>query len=94
MPEFLDGVPQSGTSGGGSAATGAEGVFNYATQRTVTGASESAILVADGAILFDSSSNAIAITLPAASVGKVVIPFKDAGCNIKSGINIDNHSKR
>jgi len=50
-------------------------------QRLVNTASPSAILVADGTILFDTALTAIAIALPAASVGKVKIPFKDIGAN-------------
>ena len=50
-------------------------------QRLVTVASPTAILISDGSILFDTNSNPISITLPLASVGKVIIPFKDIGCN-------------
>lgn len=50
-------------------------------QRTITGATPTAILKIDGTILFDSTSNSISIDLPAASVGKIKIPFKDVGAN-------------
>lgn len=49
------------------------------SHRTVNTLSPTAILKTDGTILFDSSSNNIAITLPLASVGKIKIPFKDIG---------------
>ena len=50
-------------------------------QRLINTASPSAILVSDGTLLFDTGSTAITISLPAASVGKVRIPFKDVGAN-------------
>jgi len=51
------------------------------SQRTVNTGSPTAILEADGMILFDSAAATIAIDLPAASVGKIKIPFKDIGAN-------------
>jgi len=50
-------------------------------QRVVNTASPSAILASDGILLFDTTSTAIAIDLPLASVGKIKIPFKDIGAN-------------
>jgi hypothetical protein len=50
-------------------------------QRAITGATPTAILKTDGTILFDSTSNIISISLPAASVGKIKIHFKDIGAN-------------
>jgi hypothetical protein len=55
--------------------------YSGGDQRLVNTASPTAILEADGAILFDSAAATIAITLPAASVGKIKIPFKDIGAN-------------
>lgn len=51
------------------------------TQRLINTGSPSDILATDGNILFDTTSTAININLPSASIGKVVIPFKDIGCN-------------
>ena len=51
------------------------------SQRLVDTASPTAMLTTDGTILFDSDAATISIDLPAASVGKVSIPFKDIGCN-------------
>ena len=50
-------------------------------QRIVDTATPTAILVTDGNIMFDTTSTAIAIDLPLASVGLVKVPFKDAGGN-------------
>jgi hypothetical protein len=63
----------------------ANAFIRHSNQRIITTASPSAILVTDGFLLFDTTSNAISISLPAASVGKVQIPFKDSGAN--SAIN-------
>jgi hypothetical protein len=50
-------------------------------QRLINTASPTAILSTDGTILFDSVAATTSINLPAASVGKIKIPFKDAGAN-------------
>mgnify|MGYP001039952099 CR=1 FL=1 len=50
-------------------------------QRLVDTATPTALLASDGIILFDTSSLAISIDLPLASVGKISIPFKDIGAN-------------
>ena len=50
-------------------------------QRIITTASPTAILKTDGVMLFDSTSVTISIALPAASLGKLKIPFKDIGGN-------------
>ena len=50
-------------------------------QRVLNTATPTAILKTDGALLFDTTSTAIAIDLPLASVGKIRISFKDVGCN-------------
>ena len=52
-----------------------------AVQRLVNTGSPTAILATDGIILFDSNAATIAISLPAASIGKIKIPFKDVGAN-------------
>ena len=79
-------IPMSKDTGSGSfgsrGITGEDlktSVNGKSTQRVITLATPTAILISDGFLLFDSSSNAIAIDLPAASVGKVEIPFKDSG---------------
>jgi hypothetical protein len=65
-----------------TAITTSETLRDAELQRVVNTGSPSAILTADGYILFDSSSTAISISLPAASeVGKITIPFKDIGAN-------------
>jgi len=56
-------------------------IASVSSQRTISTASPSAILITDGTILFDSALVKISIDLPLASVGKVKIPFKDSGCN-------------
>ena len=59
-------------------------------QRLVNTASPSAILETDGIILFDTTSTAISIDLPSASVGKIRVPFKDAGANsVNNNITIN-----
>ena len=45
-------------------------------QRLVDTATPTALLASDGIILFDTSSLAISIDLPLASVGKISIPLK------------------
>jgi hypothetical protein len=52
-----------------------------AGQRFINTASPTAILEADGELLFDTTSTAIAIDLPLASVGKIRVPIKDIGAN-------------
>lgn len=70
-------------------ATDAEGRFTViertvAEQREINTASPTAILLTDGFLLFDSTLTAISIDLPSASIGRVKIPFKDAGTNSES----------
>lgn len=61
--------------------TGPTGPEASTDQRIVNTASPTAILTADGNIMFDSTSTAISIDLPSASVGKVKVPYKDIGVN-------------
>ena len=59
-------------------------------QRLVNTASPTAILATDGIILFDTTSTTISIDLPSASVGKIRVPFKDAGANsVNNNITIN-----
>ena len=50
-------------------------------QRLINTASPTAITKLDGTLLFDTTSTAITIDLPSASIGKVKIPYKDIGAN-------------
>lgn len=56
-------------------------VINEQIQRLVDTDAPTAILKADGVILFDTTTATINIDLPLASIGKVIIPFKDIGAN-------------
>ena len=56
-------------------------ILRHSTQREISTPTPTAILISDGFLLFDSTSNTISIDLPAATVGKIQIPFKDAGVN-------------
>lgn len=49
--------------------------------RTLNTATPTAIAYTDGTLLFDTTTTAITVDLPSASVGKVRIPFKDIGAN-------------
>ena len=50
-------------------------------QRLINTADPSEILKTDGILLFETTSTAIDIDLPLASVGKLKIPYKDIGAN-------------
>lgn len=59
-------------------------------QRLVNTESPTAILATDGVVLFDTTSTAISINLPLASVGKIRVPFKDIGANsVNNNITIN-----
>ena len=51
------------------------------SQRIVNSGTPTGILKTDGTLLFDTTSTAIAIDLPLASLGKLKIPYKDIGAN-------------
>ncbi len=75
--EYLDAVPFANRF----ASVTAIDVQAAINQRTINTASPSAILMTDGLLLFDTTSVAPTIDLPAASVGRIEIPFKDIGAN-------------
>ena len=56
-------------------------IDNEVRQRILNTATPTAITRTDGTLLFDTTSTAITVSLPSASIGKVRVPFKDIGAN-------------